>query len=83
MKAWAIRNPMMARVLLRLACRMGVALAIVVPLMPVAEYYAISPNVAAIAAVVIGLLVGAKLAERVAVAWALPPEQGGGDGRGG
>jgi len=75
MKNWAIQNPMLARVLLRLGCRMGVALAIVVPLMPMFERYGVSPNMAAIIAVVIGLVVGAKLAERLAVAWGLPAEK--------
>ena len=75
MKAWALRNPMMARVLLRLVLRMAVALAVVVPLMPMMERYGVSPNIAAITAVVVGLLVGAKLAERVAVLWGLPEEK--------
>ena len=76
MMGWARRNPMLARVVLRLACRMGVALAIVLPLMPVVEHYDVSPNVAAIAAVVVGLVVGAKLAARLATAWDIPEEQG-------
>ena len=75
MKAWALRNPMMARVLLRLGLRMAVALAVVIPLMPMMERYGVSPNIAAITAVVVGLLVGAKLAERVAVLWGLPEEK--------
>ena len=75
MKAWALRNPMMARVLLRLGLRMAVALAVVVPLMPMMERYGVSPNIAAITAVVVGLLVGAKLAERVATLWGLPEEK--------
>ena len=74
-KAWALRNPMMARVLLRLGLRMAVALAVVIPLMPMMERYGVSPNIAAITAVVVGLLVGAKLAERVAVLWGLPEEK--------
>ncbi len=74
MKAWALRNPMMARVLLRLVLRMAVALAVVIPLMPMMERYGVSPNIAAITAVVVGLLVGAKLAERVAKLWGLPEE---------
>lgn len=75
MKSWAQGNPFLARVLLRFALRLGVALAIVFPAMPLAERYGVSPNVAAITAVVIGLVVGAKLAEMVARAWALPEEQ--------
>lgn len=75
MKAWALRNPMMARVLLRLGFRMAVALAVVIPLMPMMERYGVSPNIAAITAVVVGLLVGAKLAERVAVLWGLPEDK--------
>ena len=74
MKAWARHNPMMARVLLRLGFRMAVALAVVIPLMPMMERYGVSPNVAAITAVVVGLLVGARLAERVAKLWGLPEE---------
>ncbi len=74
MKAWALRNPMMARVLLRLGFRMGVALAVVIPLMPMMERYGVSPNIAAITAVVVGLIVGARLAERVAVMWGLPED---------
>ena len=74
MKSWAQRNPFLARVLLRFALRLGVALAIVIPAMPLAEAYGVSPNVAAIGAVVIGLVVGAKLAEMVAAAWGLPDE---------
>ena len=75
MKAWALRNPMLARVLLRLVLRMAVALAVVVPLLPMMERYGVSPNIAAITAVVVGLLVGAKLAERVAVLWGLPEDK--------
>ena len=74
MKSWAQRNPFLARVLLRFVLRLGVALAIVIPAMPLAERFGVSPNVAAITAVVIGLVVGAKLAEMVAKAWALPDE---------
>lgn len=74
MKAWALNNPMMARVLLRLGFRMAVALAVVIPLMPMMERYGVSPNVAAITAVVVGLVVGARLAERVAKLWGLPEE---------
>ena len=51
-----------------------VALAVVIPLMPMMERYGVSPNIAAITAVVVGLLVGAKLAERVAKLWGLPEE---------
>ena len=51
MKAWAQRNPFLARVLLRFVLRLGVALAVVIPAMPLAEAYGVSPNVAAIAAV--------------------------------
>jgi|GEM_PF-4225062 len=74
MKEWARRNPGMARVLLRLAMRLAVALALVVPLGWIGEQYGWSPNIAAIAAVVVGLIVGAKLAERVAVLWGLPAD---------
>jgi hypothetical protein len=74
MKSWAQRNPFLARVLLRFVLRLGVALAVVFPAMPLAERYGVSPNVAAIAAVVIGLVLGAKLAEMVAAAWGLPDE---------
>jgi putative effector of murein hydrolase len=52
-----------------------VALAIVVPALPIAERVGVSPNVAAIAAVVVGLLVGARLAEMVAKAWGLPEDE--------
>ena len=84
MKSWAQRNPFLARVLLRFVLRLGVARAIVIPAMPRAEANGVSPNVAAIAAVVIGLVVGAKLAAMVATAWGLPDElpQRKGDGGG-
>lgn len=74
MKNWAQRNPGMARILLRLALRLAVALAVVIPLGSIGEQYGWSPNIGAIVAVVIGLIVGAKLAERVAVLWGLPAE---------
>lgn len=74
MKAWALRNPAAARILLRLALRLAVALAIVIPLGALGDQYGINPNVAAITAVLVGLVVGAKLAERTAKAWGLPDE---------
>jgi uncharacterized YccA/Bax inhibitor family protein len=74
MKTWAHRNPALARILLRLGMRMAVAIGIVIVLMPIAERQGWSPNIAAIGAVVVGLIVGAKLAERVAILWGLPEE---------
>jgi hypothetical protein len=74
MKTWAQRNPALARIVLRLGMRMAVAIGIVIPLLPIAEQQGWSPNIAAIVAVVVGLIVGAKLAERVAVMWGLPEE---------
>ena len=80
MKAWARRNPVIARVLLRFALRLLVALAVVIPLLPLVERYNASPNLAAIAAVVIGLALGGRLAARVATLWQLPEETTKGDG---
>jgi thiamine transporter ThiT len=74
MKTWAQRNPALARIMLRLGMRMVVAIAIVIVLMPIAEQQGWSPNIAAIFAVLVALVVGAKLAERVAVMWGLPED---------
>ena len=62
MKSWAQRNAFLARVLLRFVLRLGVALAIVIPAMPPAERFGVSPNVAAITAGGIGRGGGAKVA---------------------
>ena len=78
MKAWALRNPMLARVLLRLVLRMAVALAVVIPLMPMMERYGVSPNIAAITAVVVVAL--AVMHVRLHLG-ALRSDRGGGRGR--
>jgi len=74
MKQWALRNPVMGHIVLKLVLRLAVALAVMVVLGPVGQHFGVNPNVAAISAVVVGLLVGAKLADRTAKAWGMPPE---------
>jgi hypothetical protein len=74
---WARDNPIPARVGLRFVARLTVALVVVVPLQALGARIGVSPNFGAIGAVVLGLWVGGRWANRQADRWAIPQEHEG------
>lgn len=73
---WAAENPVLARVGLRFALRLLIALLLVVPLQTLGARLGLSPNFGALAAVMLGLWLGGRWANRQADRWGIPPEHG-------
>jgi hypothetical protein len=71
---WARGNPILARVGLRFVARLAIAMVLVLPLQAVGAQMGVSPNFGAIGAVIIGLWVGGRWANRQADRWDIPPE---------
>lgn len=75
--AWARTNPIIARVGLRFSARLVVAMVAVLPFQAVGAQLGVSPNFGAVAAVLLGLWVGGRWANRQADRWAIPREHEG------
>ena len=73
MLAWARANPSSARIALRFVVRLVIALAVVLPARGIGDAYGVSPNVGAIGAVAVALLLGGRLADRLAAVCGIPP----------
>lgn len=73
MIAWLRARPEAAHIILRFVLRLALALAIVVPLGALSEAQGVSPNFAAIAAVVVALALGGRAAAWLAARWGIPP----------
>ena len=73
---WARANPIWARLWIKLAVRLPLALALVVGFQFLADRFALSANGAAIVGVVVGVWGGGRIAERVCAALTIPPVPG-------
>jgi hypothetical protein len=70
--AWARTNPLWSRTALRLGLRILLLLAIVPTAQWLGASFGIDTNIAAIAAVVVAMLGGGKLADKAAAVWEIP-----------
>lgn len=77
LRAWAMANPILARVGLRFGVRLAIAVLLVVPLQTLGARFSLSPNYGALAAVMIGLWFGGLWANGMADRWGIPREHAG------
>ena len=70
---WARQNPLWSRLWVKLGLRLALALAVVPPLQALADRFGFSPNIAAVAGILLALLIGAAWADRLCNAARIPP----------
>jgi len=73
--AWARKNPIWARLWIKLLVRLPLAMGLVVGLQALADRFGLSANGAAIAGVVVAVWGGGKIAERICLRLEIPAAQ--------
>lgn len=74
MLTWARANPLTARVGLRFIVRLVIAVILVLPLQALSTRFGVSPNYGLFVALIVALLVGARIANQQADRWGIPNE---------